>query len=324
MDHQEKWLNHIHEALTGEITAKRQHALDEWLNASDENRHYYEAVKRLWEAADAATEDKRFDPSTAYNNFCTKTRGSVTGWQSLLRYTGAAAALILVTLASSYWLWQRPEAAPAVATITVPRGSTSKTVLQDGTVVWLNAATEIRLGDNFGKRERRIKLQGEAYFEVVKNTDVPFIVETEAMEIKVHGTSFNVKSYPDDAQVSVALVEGAVELQTKAGQPLHLRPDQLAIYDIRQRQYTILPNASEYGTDWVNNRLIFKNAELKTIIHDLERMFGADITIHREALEKRKFTGDFTKGETLEEILKIMASLEAFTYRIEGRKVAIY
>src|SRR5690606_31072216 len=195
----------------------------------------------------------------------------------------------------------------AVNTVATEKGSKSMVVLPDNSKVWINADTRLFYNESYGKTQREITLEGEAYFDVVKNKSIPFIVHSRNMDIKVTGTSFNVRAYADEQSSEATLVRGAVEVQVlKKGQgKVLLRPGEKIIVrntdykkftdtDIAEVQVVkvnaVNKDSTVWETQWVQNRLAFENESLRSIIPVLERWYNVTIVFKRELTLKNTFS----------------------------------
>ena len=210
--------------------------------------------------------------------------------------------------------------------IAVPNGSKTKLILQDGTKVWLNAGSKIQYDSDFGKKNRLLKLSGEAYLEVAKDENCPFIVDPGEIKVKVLGTCFNVRAYKDNEEIKVALLRGSVEMETNNGDMLRLVPKDIAHFNTQTKETGICHNTgySQNCIGWIDNKFIFNGESFEQITKILERTFNVKINIHRESIKKRCFIGDFVNNETIEQIFKVMSSNEKFTYTIKGNIIDVY
>jgi len=209
----------------------------------------------------------------------------------------------------------------------VPRGSKAHTLLPDGTVVWLNAGTKIEYKVHENKPVREVAITGEAYFNVSKDSDHPFIVNAGEMIIMAYGTEFNVKAYPDEKAVETTLVEGSVsvEIRNKPSNKTLLMPNEQAIYyePTSQRSENFLVTKGidpSLYTIWINDRLQIKSESLEDLAVILERKY--DVTIHFEdnLLLDLRFTG-IIENETIEQILELIKISSNVDYRIDGREI---
>lgn len=191
--------------------------------------------------------------------------------------------------------------------VVVAKGEQLQVLMQDGTRVWLNADSRLVYPDNFNNKERVVKLDGEAYFEVAKNSKRPFRVELEAMNIQVTGTSFNVKAYPEDSLIQTCLSEGAIQLQNKIiaeGGSLAMKPGEIAFFS-KHNGTCRIDTTDDTGSfsAWKGDHLVFKKTPLKEVLKVLERKFDQDFEVKDPALYAYSYTISF-HHENLKDILK--------------------
>ena len=199
--------------------------------------------------------------------------------------------------------------------------------MQDGTSVWLNAGTTLRYPALFTGRERRVEIEGEARFEVVHDAKHPFIVRTYACDVEVLGTKFNLKSYAEDSEVEVTLVEGSVEMETKLGgddRIVRLRPGELVKLDKRTGSTETFDVPTDtYRPVVCGGGLFFMDKRFDEIVAYLEKRFDVKINVADRALAERRFIASFVNGESLDEMLASFNADEAMRIRREGRIVNI-
>jgi ferric-dicitrate binding protein FerR (iron transport regulator) len=232
-------------------------------------------------------------------------------------------------------------------------GTRTKLLLPDGTQVWLNSNSKLKYSNDFNTEVREVGLEGEAYFDVAKDVKRPFIVHTSSLDIKVLGTSFTIKSYPQDETIETTLLRGVIEVCRKdnpntarvilkpneklvfnkrlvdpaqtpaapdsfAARPLTVRPD-IAVNSIRND----IPDSDKVETAWMYNRLVFKGDSFKELAAKMERWYNVRITIRDTSLNSCRFGGAFA-DETLEEAFKALQLTTAFTYKIRGNEIELY
>lgn len=234
----------------------------------------------------------------------------ITLWQ---RTAGAAAAVVLCML--GWWGYQTWAPVPLQTVSTL--AETRTVTLPDRTEIVLNRYSTLTYPERFRRGERKVKLQGEAYFEVSKDAARPFCVEAGAVRVKVLGTHFNVEAYPQDTQVKTTLLEGsvAVNLIGQKAEPLILSPNESAIYD-KERQSLTRHTEADATEEivWRNGTLLFKGAPLQEIARQLANAFHTEIRIEGTDLQNYRMTATFSDGETLEEILSLLCRNQKFEY----------
>ena len=183
-------------------------------------------------------------------------------------------------------------------TLVTPRGSEYSLTLADGTQLWLNAASRLRFFTSDRGRERRVWLEGEAYFEVTHNPRRPFVVEFEGGEIQVLGTSFNVKAYRDDVIVAVTLDEGRVVLDDRRGGRFELSPSEQLLYDRRSGEGRIVrgADAMRYSI-WKDDVISFRDTPLAEVLETLSRWYDVRFDLTQQPPQPISYT--FTTDNTL-------------------------
>lgn len=201
-------------------------------------------------------------------------------------------------------------------------GRRSTIFLPDGTVVNLNAASEIRYIDNFTDTSRVVYLSGEAFFQVAKDTARPFIVFTENISVTALGTSFNIHSYITEDKLSVSLASGKVVIKDQE-KKVFLEPGQEVQYMKKEKQFTELRNFSPrlaYG--WVDGIISFQSADLPQTLSKLERWFGVKFILQNDNPVPWSYTGEFN-NQSLKSVLESLSFSQNFTYEIQDKKVLI-
>ena len=205
-------------------------------------------------------------------------------------------------------------------TICVAKGQKADVTMPDGSHVWINSGSTIKWGNRFNHEERIVYLTGEAYFDVAKNDDAPFIVQSKDFSVRALGTSFNVKAYPEDDQFSVVLIEGVVEAGNESSR-LKLLPNQKIVYhrlsgDVRK---TAVADGTLYA-GWVKNKLSFDSETFESIASTLERSFNVNIILESSSLKDIRYSGTL-ENSGLENILHSFSLTSPLLYRIEDKVI---
>lgn len=244
-----------------------------------------------------------------------------------LRIMGAAAAVILVLGITNYISFQEgyKQLNSQMVEMKNPLGLKSSLILSDGTKVTLNAGTTLSYPTAFVSDKRIVKVSGEAFFEVAHDEKHPFIVKAENVSIRVLGTRFNVKAYEEENKIEVTLTEGrvGVGLDDQANQ-ISIQAGQQVLFDKSKGLFSKRQVNLDYYTTWREGKFYFNNRPLHKIAKQLERAFNVNIKISSDDLKEIAFTGDFVRGENLEQILRVMTANRRFCYKIDGDQVSIY
>ncbi|MFT3702641.1 MAG: FecR family protein [Agriterribacter sp.] len=272
----------------------------------------------------------------------------------LWRYLSAAAVCALVVFTG--WMWLKPSApvpvqvvAETMEQVATPKASRSQIVLSDGTKVWLNADSKLSYPKQFDDKKREVTLEGEAYFDVVKNDAKPFYVHTKNFQIKVVGTAFNVRAYKDEPNAETSLIRGLVEIEVNKNKDhvVVLHPNekltiptpsyQKAIdttgnrknasgeepLEIKKTAVTSMKDEANTisETAWVDNKLAFKNTSFERIAQSLEKWFGTEIKFRNESKKHLNLSGTFEE-ENIDQILKaFQLTGRPFTYERDSNGV---
>lgn len=200
----------------------------------------------------------------------------------------------------------------AYQTLYVPAGQRAELILPDSTRVWLNARSKLVYPISFGKGNRQVELNGEAYFDVIHNEKQPFVVKTPQMDIQVLGTEFNVTSYSSDFEVS--LLRGCIELSS---------PRFSSNYRMKEKEHVklhdnklIIENIADYDYfRWKEGLICFNNESVATIIEKLKLYYDIDIEVANSKLIKSRYTGKFRTKDGIEQVLKVLQIEHKFTYK---------
>jgi ferric-dicitrate binding protein FerR (iron transport regulator) len=240
------------------------------------------------------------------------------------------AAVLVIPLLVSLFLFLRHDKPDqtlfADNVVKVSRGVVSYLHLPDGTQVWLNSGSRLSYSNSFNKENRNVTLEGEAYFEVTKNTKKPFIVRGKEVAVKVLGTKFNVKSYNEDASVAVTLLEGSVHLSdiTNLASSLVLKPNEQATFIKENNIITNKKVNAENACEWIHGNLIFDDEEFGQIAKCLERQYNITINIQDREIEQLHFYGKFKNSQPIDEILNIMTANQKFHYDQKENVITLY
>lgn len=236
------------------------------------------------------------------------------------------AALLVMLIGLSYGGWTRFHKTMPGLTISVKGGEGIKRVdLDDGTAVWLNKGAWLRIPDSFSAENRKIAMEGEGYFEVAKNPDSPFLVETRHINIKVFGTSFSINTNAKANAVETILATGKVAILDKKGKTIvNMSPGEKVTFIPKRNEYEVETIDANISTSWHLDQLKFENATLREIVNKLSAIYDVNINLESKILADRRFRCVINRDEKLTEVLEILKYLAMFKYRIEGDEIFIY
>lgn len=263
-------------------------------------------VDREWERLFSSIEKKTISKM--------KTRGL------FLQYMKYAAAVVLgigISLSTLYLTNQENLSTVGNYKLVTSKGEKSYLQLPDGTKVWLNSCTTLEYAENYGHSNRSIYLDGEAYFEVAKNKDLPFVVKANGIDVKAIGTAFNVSAYMEDSQLTTTLFNGKVAVQpTLTKQEVLLEPNQVEVYDKSRNKIEVVPYDKKLFAQWRGGFLSFEMMYLQDITKLLERNYNVVFRYENQGIKKLRFSGSFRNNEDLSEILNVIKTNTGIRYQI--------
>ena len=314
--------------LSGSITPVEAAELDVWLQ-DEKLALRFQQLKKFWDEGKAV---QLPDTDAAWAHLSSQTGYAqplpVRRTRRWMPLSIAAAVIVAV----SGWLlirYQAP-AAPQVAAEPAAekaliekqngKGVRSVIVLADGSKVWLNADSKLQYPKTFEGHNREVVLSGEAFFDVTRNPQKPFIIHLSAGKVQVLGTSFNIKAYPGTQKVETSVVTGKVAFipaagPNKAADTVLLTPNQKAVQSLATGTVTTIPTLSREDRAWTEGRLVFKDASMREITAELERYFGKEVVVLDEAIYEYHLTGSF-QNNSAEEILYYLSKTKPFTYKV--------
>lgn len=208
-------------------------------------------------------------------------------------------------------------------TIVIPKGGEYQVKLSDGTMICLNSDSQLKIPTSFAGNERRVFLSGEAYFNVMKNNDKPFIVETDLGNIKVYGTEFNVKRYSVDRQLKATLVEGVIGFSNEQVAELKLQPGyQLSL--VEGESEPIVKKVKIYNEiAWKNQRFCFENRTLESIAQEIERWYNVEIVFEVPDLKVLQFSGSLSRYEKIETLLHFFEESADIAFEVDNHTITV-
>lgn len=242
-------------------------------------------------------------------------------WISFMKY--AAVFIIAVLLTGGLFFMQTPSGMPdTFASISAPNGQISNITLFDGTNVWLNAGSNLKYKQSFGKKDREVYLEGEAFFSVTKNQKVPFIVHAGNSAIKVHGTEFNVKAYENDPLIETVLVEGKVEFVSDKADVM-MTPGERLLFTRETGVVAKKTVNTEEFTSWKGGKIYFNNETLANLTKQLERWYEVRFTFENEQIKNYRFSGVINKDRSLDYTLEIIQEINKVKFKTDKEQIEI-
>ena len=315
----------ISSQLKGDANPKQIEILNQWLNESAENTSIHQDIINGWQLTRNKSEIYQPDMDMLWAKLIRRTNlKSKVRLFNIDQYKWiAAAAIIVVVFLAGNWFGKIESSTNMVyASVISPAGSRSKIILPDSTSVWLNAGAEIRYPSSFSRETRDVYISGECFFNVTKDKKRQFIVHSNSLDIKVFGTSFNVRENEKDNKTEVALIEGEVQIFNSENRPLvSLTPGE---------QFTLTGDIGVVEkvdninnlTAWKENMIIFENEPFDQVIQSLESWYGVEFEVDTSILNNHNYTFK-VKTESIREVLNLISVITPIEYNISGENVTI-
>ena len=324
-DNNQKIWEAIAASINGVSTMEQNQMVENWFEEDNRNKELYNHLQATgyngsFEKALKAKE--RIFGGVKQRIIQSQYRKVVRLWQ----YVAAASIALLLSVTSIYLINYKLDPNLAFVESISPNGVRSKIILPDGTLVNLNAGSTLFYPSEFKGKQRRVILDGEAYFEVTKDKKHPFLVDAGEINVKVLGTHFNVKAYSDDEEVITSLVEGSVSINKKdtEGKGIILQPNQQAIYERSKETINVHEVKAELFAFWKKGGYYFDGETLQDIVRSFERGFNVSVEIQSEELKNEVFSGVFDREESLHQILDIIKKHRNFDYKTNADNVVIF
>jgi len=275
-----------------------------------------------------------FDKEKAYNRFLLRVKAAEAEYKpkkkiSIYAKIRRVAAVILLLISFGgfgYWMSSNVQSKQyANMRVEAPLGSKVKLYLPDGTLVWLNAGSSIEYSQALGIKDRKLTLNGEAYFEVARNERKTFEVTSNDVTVSVLGTKFNFRNYADEERAGVTLIEGKVCVKKTGNEEVILHPNQQIAYYKNDRTSEIINVKAAQASEWINGIIFFDGESLPDIVRELERLYNVRILIANESLKSYRFYGKFYRtDQTIQEVIDMLASTDKLKYTINNKVIILY
>lgn len=307
------------------ISSEDRVKVKEWREFSDENEQEYSQIKKVWDLTERLNQMEEFDAKAALKKFQANIKKSERSFIQKLQRVAAVLLLPLLTftaLLSYQYFSDKSEDIVWTEYNAIP-GIISSFELPDGTQVSLNAESSIKFPSDFGHKKREVKLLGEAYFDVSHNKDVPFLVNTGKVNVRVLGTEFNVSNYTESDYLEIVLASGKIGLyQGEDYNNLNLvtlSPGERGLYTRSNNSLVIDKVEASNFTCWKDGITLFRDTPMQEVVRRLSRRFNVDIELEDIELKEYFFTGTFI-NEDIYHILDLLKHSTPIEYSINQKQ----
>lgn len=344
----------------GSISLKEQFELSKWLQGNDDDSELAAQIDELFalEYGPERKEEESRNKEKSWNRIM-KSMHSESGdepflpkkqrrftWRRIIPMAAASIVLLCVAVAGS-WYWQSAgdEARARQNIVGTEKGSRSKLTLPDGSKVWLNGDSKISYGASFGKNDRELTLTGEAYFDVAGDPNHPMIIRTAAITIRVLGTAFNVRAYPEEKTTATTLVQGKVQVSVNHKKELSymLAPDEKLIVknDSGLPEKTDEQHSKEESPEeitkikivktdvippeaqWIKNKLVFVDQPLREVANILSSWYGVSVIVQGDGgMKATHYTGMF-ENQSIQSVMESLKVAGGFSYNMKNDTILI-
>lgn len=337
--------------FSNSATKEELEYINEWKKSSINNYDEFYKYKRIWLLWESFSKLSHINTEKAllkvHNNISTSKEKPLFKAIRLV----AVVLLPLLIVSNAYFISNKyisnSKITPNYKVVSA-HGVRTKVLLPDSSIVWLNAGSTLNYPAKFNKKQREVKLTGEGYFDIVKKEGSPFYVSLGNVYVKVLGTTFNIKMYPDEDRIETTLLTGKVSLVKRDGNKevsmVKMKPDQHLIYNKKDNKLLLKTMSSDNNqnagnlsrlenislkkakalvnkhSSWIGGRLIFRNDSMDEVVRRLERWYNVNIELSGEDVKQYHYTATFTE-ETLEQVLKFLEISAPIKYKITNEKI---
>lgn len=324
--HQKIPYNLIAKHLSGETDPDEFATLTSWREESVENENTFQKYREIWTLISASSSDIP-DKEVVWQKMKANIKEIKTKQFSrsfIWRISGIAATIaLLIGFSLSYFIPLNENIDLSEMIIRTPLGQKSEVVLPDGTSVWLNSGSTLAYNSGYGKINRKVSLEGEAFFDVVYNKKKTFEVLAGDVRVDVHGTAFGMKSYKEEASVDISLLRGHVTVHSNSANRLlaDLAPGKKAVVDKHTLACNVEISNAEVENIWRYGKLRIEDESIAEIAAKMSRWYGVNMSVNGKIKDERYW---FTvKTESLTEMLNLINKITPIQYSINGEDVTI-
>lgn len=333
--------------IAGEANEAEVQEVKHWVGLHPENELYFIELYDAWQNM-LYIKEGVVDEDTAYQTFLDKIEPEKSSSYKTIWFK-IAAVVVFFVVSSALFLYYKAPSKQINSQVAAENGSVKKMVLNDGTIVWLNAGSKLKYDAGFGKTNRTVYLEGEAFFDISHQVKgIPFLVNTKNYTIRDIGTKFNLKAYPNDPFFETTVVKGEVAVESNAdnnpqdANRIYVKPHQVLkiFYHSDKDEHNDKPAISsktfnevrvsqvdsaklDIYDGWKDDLLVFDGATLGELSRVLERRYNVKITLTDTGLQSIRYSGSFKSVPTINKVLQIIKQNTPVSYTVDGQNVTI-
>lgn len=311
--------------LQNTLSKEDTHIFWDWVNTCQSHKKLFFEVKAIYDAC--LSKNQFLDINESWLCLLKKKQQTKRSFSLLKRVTSyAAVALLAIGITSLLFLGIPNQAETAVSHYIGGDGLEADViVLADGTRVSLGTKTSFYYESDYGQSQRKVFLEGEAYFDVASDQKKPFIVQINGQMIKALGTKFNIMAYPADSLFTTTLLEGSIKIASDhTSECILLKPNQQLILNRNNLTTKVREVDAGQFISWISGYYYFPEQRLESILDRLTHVYGVSFTVHSEKLNNTVFTGTFYRGQSIKDIMEIIHLSVPIRYTIKDQHVNLY
>ncbi|WP_242357646.1 FecR family protein [Bacteroides acidifaciens] len=319
----------INKYLTGQCSEEELVEVNAWMKESEENARQLFRMEEIYHLGKFNQYADRQQMARAEKQLYKKLdeekrkQNKILRMHRWMKYAAMIAVILVIGGGSGYWLYQNGNNQHMMVAV-ANEGIVKEIILPDGTKVWLNNSATLKYPREFSEKARNVYLDGEAYFEVTKNRHKPFTVQSDAMRVRVLGTTFNFKCDKNYRIAEVTLIEGEIEVKgNKEEGQIILAPGQRAELNKNNGRLTVKQVDAKMDAVWHDNLIPFQKADIFTISKALERFYDIKIILSPDMRADKTYSGVLKKKSTIESVLKSLQNSISIDYKIVGNNIFI-
>jgi len=320
----------INKFLSDEISDSELDSLKKWLNEEPANRIIFDEENEIWQQSGFKTKHDHFNPDGTWAEISDKlgigkarVNKTVILRTDILRLLIAAASVAFIVAIGGLTLWLINSGSELhkISTRTVVKtdeGEKAHVLLEDSTSIYMNSGTTLEYPDDFNVSDRRVKLSGEAFFDIEKNPGKPFQIQLGKMTITATGTRFNVYSYKDDDRIETTLEEGSLRVAIKGKDIIEVKPGQQVVYFTKSNSAILRDVAPDTYTSWKENKLRLNDTPMEEAFRRIARRYNVTFEIRSRDLLEMQYTATFI-DESIEDVMQMLGTVSPIKYKIINR-----
>jgi len=318
----------IQKYIKGKASEEESLHLHQWIQQSSENKKRLFAEKDIWDSYGFHENTKNYDASSELEILKKSMEFKRIYRPVKLINVLKIAAIFLIAFGLGWSIQYIPfvhnhqTAEVSTQEITVPKGQINQIFLSDGTRIWINSESKLTLPSVFSPNERVVKLNGEAFFDVAKDKKRPFMVEVNGQQIKVFGTSFNVRAYANSNKIETTLETGKIQLKI-GNQTKMLNPGEQSLYDKTKKHLVISKVDPVNFSSWKEGRYEFQNEDLIEVLKVVERWYDVEFTYDENTFKGMHFSGVIKRNKDTKHFLDLLNLTIPIRYEIQEDKIKI-